>query len=150
MKETREMVSLSLEKRAASGIKVRQPLKTLRLPDSRLKDNQELINLIKEEVNVKEVIFEGSQIELQTEITPELKEEGLARDFTRAVQGLRKEENLSPSDEVGLAVSVDFSFLKSFQGEIKKTAGLSEIVIKENGGKKVRIGDEEINMEIIR
>ena len=95
MKKVRRVVSLGLEERAKAGIKVRQPLNKLKVKSEKLKD--EYIILIKDEVNVKEVSFEektANEVELDTEITPELKEEGDLREIIRQIQDLRKKEGL--------------------------------------------------------
>ena len=58
-------------------------------------------------MNVKEVIFEKGdeeKVELDTELTPELKAEGNYRELLRNIQKMRKQEKLVPSDEVVLLV----------------------------------------------
>lgn len=102
MKKVREICSLALQKRAEKSIKVRQPLAKLQIPKHELDDD--LLQLIKHEVNVKEIVF-GKTIELDTKITPELKEEGLAREFVRQIQALRKKEGLTPKDKVDVYFS---------------------------------------------
>ncbi len=97
MVKVREICSLALQKRAEAGIKVRQPLSKLQIPNYKLQT--ELLNLIKDEVNVKKIVF-GKTIELDTKITPELKEEGDIREFVRQIQALRKKEGLTPKDKI--------------------------------------------------
>ncbi len=136
MKRVRRIVSLALEKRAAEKIKVRQPLTSLKIKDPKfeVKSSRELMGLIKDEVNVKEVIFGGLQeaeVLLDTKITTELKIEGDFRETVRFIQDLRKKGNLKPSERAVLSVWSDpkgADFLKSFEVEIKKTAGLEKIV----------------------
>ena len=51
------------------------------------------MNLIKDEINIKEIIFDkniATDVELDTIITLELKVEGQLREFIRAIQDLRK------------------------------------------------------------
>ena len=86
---------MALEQRAKAGIKVKQPIKSLKVKSEKLKikENEELLNLIKDEVNVKEIIWDkniNQEVELDVEITPELKEEGELREFIRGLQDLRK------------------------------------------------------------
>ena len=62
------------------------------------------------EVNVKNVEFVENletEVELDTKITKELQKEGNVRDFVRAVQELRKDGNLKPSDAVEILVETD-------------------------------------------
>ncbi|MGW8185039.1 MAG: isoleucine--tRNA ligase [Candidatus Moraniibacteriota bacterium] len=54
MQAVREIVNIGLQLRAKSGIKVRQPLNELRIKNCEL--SEELLDIIKEEVNVKNVI----------------------------------------------------------------------------------------------
>src|SRR5690606_13761137 len=66
MRTTREVISQALELRASSGVKVRQPLAELTIIQ-KLED--EYIELIKDEVNIKEVIL-GDTFKLDTTVTP--------------------------------------------------------------------------------
>jgi len=59
-------------------------------------------------VNVKEIIFDPKikrEIELDTEITKELKEEGQLREIIRQIQELRKKEGLTPKDKIEIYYS---------------------------------------------
>jgi isoleucyl-tRNA synthetase len=146
MEETRKIVSLALEKRMAAGIKVRQPLQKIQISNSKFqKLGEEYLELIKDEVNVKEVIFVENleeEVKLDTEITEELQKEGNARDFIRAVQELRKNKNLVPSDVIELLVETDDigkEFLDSVSNEIKKPTNVSEIIFDSNDGVEIEI-----------
>ena len=100
MEKTREIVSKALEARQKAGIKIRQPLQKLQITD---KLSAEFMDLIKGEVNIKEIVF-GDKFELDTKLTAELKEEGLVREFIRQVQDFRKELKLKPQEKVKLFV----------------------------------------------
>ncbi|MEK7124515.1 MAG: isoleucine--tRNA ligase [Patescibacteria group bacterium] len=105
MDEVRKIVSLALAQRQEKGVKVRQPLAELKIKNqkSKLKGGSELLELIKAEVNVKEIVFDGkikNEVELDLNITEELKEEGLVREVIRFVQEMRKEAGLKPQDEI--------------------------------------------------
>ncbi len=103
MEKAREIASLALAERAKAKIKIRQPLRSLKIRSKELKGERELLELIREEVNVKEMVFDPKikgEIELDIKITPELKEEGIARELIRQVQYLRKLAKLSPKDKV--------------------------------------------------
>jgi isoleucyl-tRNA synthetase len=91
MNETRKVVSLGLEARSKAGIKVRQPLNCLKVKTQKL--TKDYLDLIKDEINVKEVVADekiSGEVELDTNITPELKEEGTVREIIRALQEIRK------------------------------------------------------------
>jgi isoleucyl-tRNA synthetase len=111
MVEVRKIVSLGLEARAKASIKVRQPLLKLKCKSQNAKflekDIENYLELIKDEVNVKEVVFDSTLVqgvELDLNITPELKEEGSVRELIRAIQELRKTEKLNPADIVSLKI----------------------------------------------
>jgi len=131
MNETRKIVSLGLEARAKGSLKVRQPLKKITLkmeakPLFAVPVGKEFLALIAERVNVKEIAFDKieGEVLLDAEITPELKEEGILREFIRNVQELRKKEELNPADrERTLLVSTDDigkNFLNKYEKEIKR------------------------------
>jgi len=105
MREVREIVVSALAQRAAAGIKVRQPLLKLKIKSLKLKIEQELLDLIKDEVNVKEVVFDKKikkPVELETKVTPKLKEEGMIRDLIRQIQQMRKDGGCKPKDKIYL------------------------------------------------
>lgn len=120
----RQLVTLGLEARQKSGLKVRQPLQSLTI-NKKLGD--EYLELIKDELNVKEIIV-GDSIALDTNITESLKKEGDFREFLRGVQGLRKDNDLSPNDLVTLLVpETSKEIIAGFEDELKKVAGIKEI-----------------------
>ena len=99
MGKIREIVAQALAERAKAGIKVRQPLASLEIPNSQFQNSKDLLDLIREEVNVKKITF-GKSLKLDTKITPELKEEGIIREIIRNVQEMRKKANLKPKDRI--------------------------------------------------
>ena len=119
MEQVREICSLGLQKRAEAGIKVRQPLGKLQIINYKLQD--ELIDLIKDEVNVKEVVADLKEgVVLDTTITEELKEEGLVRDFVRSIQAKRKEMGLTPKDKIRVIYSENKDIVEKYADQIKK------------------------------
>jgi isoleucyl-tRNA synthetase len=154
MEETRKVVSLALEKRMAAGIKVRQPLNGLRIKRDILKGKEEYLDLIKDEVNVKNISFNEkleTDVELDTEITLELQNEGNIRDFIRATQELRKNKNLKPQDNVELLVETDSlgkEFLNANFAEIKKPTNVSNFIFENNDGEESNIGEMKFKIQI--
>ncbi len=133
MRITRELVTAGLEVRQKANIKVRQPLQSLTVNQ---KLSNEYIELIKDEVNVREVVI-GNEIVLDTSITDELKREGDFREFLRSVQGMRKDADLSPSDLVTLTVPESSrEIISGFESELQKVAGIKEIKF---GGEETKI-----------
>jgi len=92
----RGLSALVLAERAKAGIKIRQPLPSLTITEEL---PEEFLELLKDEVNVKEVVF-GKEFRLNTIITAELKKEGDTRETIRGIQDQRKENNFTPSDKI--------------------------------------------------
>ena len=116
MQNVRDVINTGLEIRASEKIKVRQPLAFL---ETNCKDLELFKDIIKEELNVKKINFVErvnredknlvirdlysepnkmtaviditKQVAINTEITPELKLEGQAREVIRHIQEMRKE-----------------------------------------------------------
>jgi isoleucyl-tRNA synthetase len=138
MEEVRKIVSLGLEARMKAKINVRQPLASFKFKSEKLQvKSAELFALIAEEVNVKKVVCDEKivgDVALDTEITAELREEGMMREFIRAVQDLRKEKGLTVADRPTLVVSTDKAgqtFLTKFKTEILKANQLKELTFGE-------------------
>lgn len=154
MQEVRRIVSLALEKRNSAGIKIRQPLSKLKIKRLEIKNLDEYETLIKGEVNVKEIIIDESisdEVELDTEITAELQKEGNVRDFVRAVQELRKQKKLKPSDAAVLVVETDAAgkeFLNSVYEEVKRPANISELQFGRNDGENLEIGNYKFKINL--
>jgi len=105
MEEVRLIVAQAFAERAKAEIKVRQPLGELRIKNYELRSKEELLELIKEEVNVKEIVFDSKikkEVELDTKITPELEEEGILREIVHSIQVMRKKRGLKPEDKISV------------------------------------------------
>jgi isoleucyl-tRNA synthetase len=136
METVRSSVSLALEARMKAGVKIRQPLALLKIRGdkaARIQKNPALVDLIKDELNVKAVSFDestGWEVELDTNITPELKREGDIRELSRSIQDFRKTSGLTPSDKIALVVTTDAegkALIESGRDELMKATGLIEI-----------------------
>ncbi|MCK5211787.1 class I tRNA ligase family protein, partial [Candidatus Parcubacteria bacterium] len=105
MAATRKIVELGLAARDEAKIKVRQPLSTLRVvAPKKVAIRNPYIELIKDEVNVKEVEFKGNadevSVELDTNLTPELRQEGMKRELVRTINAMRKKAGLTIKDRI--------------------------------------------------
>lgn len=126
MEETRRLVTIALEKRQKSNVKVRQPLSELKIKNNTLGD--EFLELIKDELNVKKVTVDKNlteEVSLDTVLTPELEEEGLVREEIRAIQDMRKEKGLKPSDVFKFKIPEDKKDLyEKYKSEISKATNV--------------------------
>jgi isoleucyl-tRNA synthetase len=98
MTQAREAVAQGLAARDSARLKVRQPLPAVTVTRE---FQPELANIVREELNVKE-LRTGDQFALDTTITEELRLEGLARDLVRLVQEQRKRTGLNIEDRIVL------------------------------------------------
>ena len=129
MKKVREIVAQALAERAKSGIKVRQPLQMLQITNSELQNERELLELIKEEINVKEIIF-GKELVLDVKLTPELEKEGIRREILRNVRDLRKDLKITPGFSIS-NTSTTVSINKYFTTEEEAKESMGTIKITE-------------------
>ncbi len=109
MARTRQIITDALSLRMQKSdtedqIKIRQPLSELTYDGDKLDDFYEQI--IADEVNVKKV-KNGKELKLNKTLTPELLEEGRAREIIRAVQAARKHAGLRQDDQIKLSLSCD-------------------------------------------
>ncbi len=137
MSEIRRLASLALAKRAEAGIKVRQPLQKLKIKNEKLKINEDLLDILKDEINVKEIVFDskmGGEVELDTNITEELKNEGFVRELVRLVQGLRHDAKYKSQDKIILYAELSPSMqnLLKNNGDFKKDINAQEIIFEKS------------------
>lgn len=129
MEMVRQVVTLGLAARAKVKIKVRQPLQKLKVKSEKLKVGDELLELVKDELNIKEILSideikeeaglvletDGKiTIALDTKITDELKEEGVVRDIARHIQTMRKDLGLTKEDLIEVYCEKNGSIAKIF------------------------------------
>jgi isoleucyl-tRNA synthetase len=145
MKAVRDLASAALAKRAELGIKVRQPLASLAVKNSKLKMDAALLEILKDEINVREVIFDSKLKEdfvLDTVITPELKEEGTIRELVRMIQDLRQDGGFVPKDKITLLIEA--------RPEIKNIVERNEkLLMKEINTSEIILGrSDKFDVEI--
>lgn len=123
----REIISLGLQARSEKGIKVRQPLQKVLLPQKyadvfdRLINNLDWSWMLHEELNVKgAALGDYESVTLDTEITSELKLEGEMREVVRAIQEGRKKAGFKVEDRIALGYVGKDSVFEKFENEIAK------------------------------
>ena len=153
MARTRQIITDALALRMQKSdtedqIKIRQPLSKLTYAGDKFDDFYEQI--IMDEVNVKKVEH-GNTLTLDKTLTPELREEGRAREIIRAVQAARKHAGLRQDDQIKLSLTTDLpkgheALIKSETNstEITKNANYSHDEIAKISGENVTISLEKI------
>ena len=101
--------------------------------------------------NVK-VLNEGDMtVGYDTEITPELAQEGIARDVVRLVQTTRKDIGLEVADHIKLTIyGSDFvnKAVEAFSDYIAGETLADDLTIAENDGIKGEAGEEEVTVTV--
>lgn len=152
MATVRDYVNEVLSMRAKEGIKVRQPLATLRIPkEGKFVD---FADVLKEELNVKNVTYNPeSELELDLDITPELRREGLMREVIRFVQNARKQAGLNVDDRIELCLSTVgkelYSAIEEHSDTIEsETLGKLSDNISDGYEATVKIEDSELKITL--
>lgn len=118
----RRLVSLGRAARERARLKVRQPLSSIIVRTEQVRRDLILrhADAIREELNVREILFTepeaqfpasyvvetqpgGCDVGVNTLLTPELEQEGLARELVHKVQNLRKQAGFDVADRIVLA-----------------------------------------------
>lgn len=137
MAELREAITMALAERAQAGIKVRQPLGLLTITPRRPLAHEHIDffqEVLREEVNVKQVVLQSAnpnqptQVALDLNITPILKQEGLMREVVRNVQQARKQAGLNVDDRINLRLETDDKELTTL---LKNHHQLTDIIKQE-------------------
>lgn len=112
--------------RKEASIRLRQPLSTITISVDLA---PELQQLVADELNVKQVTVKKSAeltVLLDTKLTKELEDEGVARDLMRDIQGARKKLGLSPSDTVTVELP---AWPESWTNEIKQKVNAAKLIV---------------------
>ncbi len=136
MRKVRLVVEKAHSERKLKGIPIRQVLSKLEVTNLYI-DNEDIVKLIKDELNVKEIVFIKGKgevnVKFDTKITPDLEEEAKTRDLIRKIQQKRKEMGISLNEQIYLK-NLWFPKNNNLIEKIKKTCIVS----------KYSIGDFEI------
>jgi len=114
MGKARSAVSKALEKRAESGINVRQVLSSMTITQPSGVMSKEMIEVMKDEVNIRDIKIEKGEyaVSLDLTLTPELVREGTVREIMRRVNAMRKEADLTIGDRINLFVASEHPEVK--------------------------------------
>jgi isoleucyl-tRNA synthetase len=113
MTRARHAVEAGLSARDGARLKVRQPLASIALPGEQLPED--IAAIVREELNVKSLVFGAPEVKLDTEITEELKLEGLAREVVRAIQDRRKKLGFNVEDRIDTRYEADGMLVRAIE-----------------------------------
>lgn len=150
MNVVRDICTVGNSIRMTSQVSVKQPLQTIYVTGgaSFEVNNESLLELVKDELNVKNVEFVAempADVEklsdsvmsgsicgaMDLTLTEELRLEGVARELVRTIQELRKEKGLNVADKVDVVYEETEDNVRAvelFGDEIKKKVGANSIV----------------------
>lgn len=147
MRRIREYIADGLAIRAKKGIKVRQPLRSVTVPEL----SKSYRDIIKEELNVKEVHLskDAAKVKLDIKIDQALAAEGQAREIIRHIQNARKKAGLNVDDRIVLSLSTDDKSIQyainSHLDEIKHEALSTKLDKSEQEfTNTVKVGEKEL------
>jgi len=136
-----QIIEVGLKERDISQIGLKWPLSLAQVNSGfEIKLNNELKEIIKQQLNIKEIKFKIDKkekdlsIKLDTKMTPELESEGYAREISRKVQALRKKMGLNKENVIELKIETDKEFqeiLESQRDLIKERTNSKELKFSE-------------------
>lgn len=174
MQSVREIVNLGQSLRAQKGIKVRQVLASITI---KTKDGDKgeawMDDLIKEELNVKNVNWThelaegeglvlmesqllGIAVSLDTNLTPQLLEEGMLRELIRLIQDLRKKEGLTIGNTIGIEIASNATMvikvIEHFKEELKQSlyADRIELVTDLASASELSLNGHSLKIKLIK
>ena len=165
MEEVRTISHIVHSIRREKEIPLRQPLAEVFVAGMKyLKENDECLEILKQEINVKNIKFgntpanlnlntkttDGFTVALSTDIPEELLKEGLLREIIRAIQNFRKTQGLKAGEMVGLSYSTTHNDIKNLieekRDEIMKVACLGNLVFSTE--KSIEVLSDRLFLEI--
>jgi isoleucyl-tRNA synthetase len=121
MELVREIISKGLFERDKAQIGLKWPLQKAKIYGKYVDLEDEFIEILKSQLNVKEIMIEDGEelkVELDTTITPELESEGYARELARQVQEFRKKLGLNKKELIELYIASSDGFNEIISGKI--------------------------------
>ncbi|MDO4902066.1 MAG: isoleucine--tRNA ligase [bacterium] len=166
MAELRGFVNEALALRAKNGVKIRQPLSSIIIPQTS-SEIKWFVEILQEELNVKSVqyvVFEkgdngeilshknATEVDFDWEITPELRDEGLSREIIRHIQASRKKAGLNVDDRILLQIQSEnqeiLTAYKKFVQEILRETLASEGDFESEFSQSVKIEGFETEIKL--
>ncbi|MDX9779085.1 MAG: isoleucine--tRNA ligase [Patescibacteria group bacterium] len=156
----RQAAEMGLAARDKAGIKIRQMLSCANFQGGAELD-AEYLELIREELNLQAVKWQGGntnlQLDLNLEITPELKLEGYKRELVRTINLLRKEAGLSAADTINIYIKAKtdpIAWLGVIAEDLKKATIAADLILDKNPSalavKELELAENNLEISISR
>lgn len=159
----RKIVEMGLSLRNENKLKVRQPLAELKMNHENF--SHELIGIIADELNVKKVSFaeametdgwaakeDGkSKVWLNTVVDEQLKKEGLTREIIRSINQMRKEKELTISDQIKVSYNTESAQISAVFSEFNeqiKIAVLADKIESQEIEQNIEIDGQKCGIKI--
>jgi isoleucyl-tRNA synthetase len=153
MSKVREYIAEGLAKRAEAGIKVRQPLLGVTVPQV----SDGFKEIIAEELNVKTVYWQNkdNNVALNTNLTHELRAEGVSRDLIRFIQNARKNAGFNVEDRIKLKLSAESAEITGAIAKFKnmiyaETLAVSDLAEDPEYSETVKLEGQEVTIALRR
>lgn len=169
----RKVCTLGLNLRTTNALKLRQPLATAYVQNSDQKQSAlrpELLEVVKEELNVKSVTGEnidgnslklltiteeGLTVAIDAEITPELEEEGMLAEVKRQLQNLRKTSGLQMGEKATLQLNSDnekfVEFITKYKDVLIKDISLTGIdLVQQALPQTLKLEEYQVTANIVK
>ena len=144
----KSLIQHVLSEREKYQLGVRWPIQRLFLICSKKEKSifNKFNNILKTQLNIKEVIISGkppedktlkhsqavyADVYLDTNLTKELEQEGFARELTRRIQALRKKAGLQKQDKIAITISTDYDLGKWLKDIQQKVSAKTIKLLKE-------------------
>ena len=161
MGEARAIVSRAMEKRDNAGRSVKQALGSMVITTPSGLIDSGILEVILDEVNIKTATVEkGAElaVDVDTNLTPALIRDGIAREVTRRVNGMRKDAGMTIADRIALTIDSESDEVKTmFEefGEAIKVDTLSSFIVfgsipEGATSASFRVAEQEITVGIIK
>jgi len=122
METVMKIIEAGLSERDKAQIGLKWPLQKATAYGKYLDFEDELIEILKSQLNLKEIILEDGEelkVELDIKSTPELEQEGYARELVRQVQEFRKKLGLNKKDLIELYIASSDGFNEIISNKIE-------------------------------
>ncbi len=127
MENVQKVAEAAHAQRREHNVKVRQPLVKVTVWSNEKEPSKESTDVLLQEINVKAMDWKNGKdfkVELDLNVTPELKEEGEAREVMRTIQNLRKEAKVNVDEMVKVQLP---SWPEKWSEQIKAKTKVSEL-----------------------